>query len=609
MLGARPRDAARTIASTWVGERVIVIAFGSRSGMRSIFAYSDDRLHRCFSVDCLHRSRRRRRSTRTRTGWIASSAAMTVTVTLPDGNAAGAAPTAPPAPTPPPRSAPASRAPRSRSRSATPRPARRRELRDLSRPLPDGARPLDPHQDERRRRARADPPRRRARARRRPCSSSIPGVKISIGPPIENGFYYDFEFPDGVSVSEADFPAIEERDARARQGRRAVRAPRRDARRGARALRGRGPGLQGRADRRPRRARRRTGTRCATRASRSTRTARSPTSAAARTRRAPRRVGAFKLQSVAGAYWRGDSEPHDAHAHLRHRVLHQGRAGRAPASGSSRPAPATTASSGRELGLFTFSEVSPGAAFWLPARHRPCATRCVARLARDGRARAATPRSRRRSSTTPSCGRPPATGTSTARTCSSLDVEDREMALKPMNCPGHCAAVRACRRHSYRDLPVRYSEPGLLHRNEASRHAARAAARAPLRPGRRAHLLHRGAGPGGGRAAAWSWPSPPTRCSTSTCSLELSTRPERADRRRRDVGPRRGRARRRARRAGPRLRAQRGRRRLLRPEDRHAHDRLARALVAARNGAARLHHARALRAHLHRRRQRRAHAR
>src|SRR3954469_19542535 len=36
-----------------------------------------------------------------------------------------------------------------------------------------------------------------------------PGVKISIGPPIENGFYYDFEFPEGVSISDADFPAIE----------------------------------------------------------------------------------------------------------------------------------------------------------------------------------------------------------------------------------------------------------------------------------------------------------------------------------------------------------------------------------------------------------------
>src|SRR6478609_4781789 len=36
-----------------------------------------------------------------------------------------------------------------------------------------------------------------------------PGVKISIGPPIENGFYYDFDFPDGVSLSEAEFEQIE----------------------------------------------------------------------------------------------------------------------------------------------------------------------------------------------------------------------------------------------------------------------------------------------------------------------------------------------------------------------------------------------------------------
>src|SRR6266498_1956592 len=35
-----------------------------------------------------------------------------------------------------------------------------------------------------------------------------PGVKIAIGPPIENGFYYDFEFPE--PISESDLPRIEE---------------------------------------------------------------------------------------------------------------------------------------------------------------------------------------------------------------------------------------------------------------------------------------------------------------------------------------------------------------------------------------------------------------
>src|SRR3954468_20995555 len=38
-----------------------------------------------------------------------------------------------------------------------------------------------------------------------------PGTKISIGPPIEDGFYYDFEFPDGVTVSEHDLPALEQK--------------------------------------------------------------------------------------------------------------------------------------------------------------------------------------------------------------------------------------------------------------------------------------------------------------------------------------------------------------------------------------------------------------
>src|SRR5919199_6598240 len=38
-----------------------------------------------------------------------------------------------------------------------------------------------------------------------------PGVKISIGPAIEDGFYYDFDFPDGTSLSEADFERIEAR--------------------------------------------------------------------------------------------------------------------------------------------------------------------------------------------------------------------------------------------------------------------------------------------------------------------------------------------------------------------------------------------------------------
>lgn len=37
--------------------------------------------------------------------------------------------------------------------------------------------------------------------------------------------------------------------------------------------------------------------------------------------------------------------------------------------------------------------------------------------------------------------------------------------LKPMNCPGHCL-IYANQTHSYRDLPIRIADFGVLHRNE-----------------------------------------------------------------------------------------------------------------------------------------------
>ena len=36
-----------------------------------------------------------------------------------------------------------------------------------------------------------------------------PGTKIAIGPAIDNGFYYDFDFPEGTKFTETDFPVVE----------------------------------------------------------------------------------------------------------------------------------------------------------------------------------------------------------------------------------------------------------------------------------------------------------------------------------------------------------------------------------------------------------------
>ena len=199
--------------------------------------------------------------------------------TLPNGDTLTAARRAPPAPTRPPRSAPAWRAPRSRSRSTA-------ITLDLARPLPtDGAGEIEivteRSGDDALELIRHDAAHVLAEA----VLELYPGVKISIGPPIENGFYYDFELPDGVSRSATPT------SRRSRRGCASTSTP--TSRSSARTSPSRTalerfvreePGLQGRADRGPRQERPATRR---SRPSRSTPTARSPTSAAARTPRAP----------------------------------------------------------------------------------------------------------------------------------------------------------------------------------------------------------------------------------------------------------------------------------------------------------------------------------
>ena len=46
-------------------------------------------------------------------------------------------------------------------------------------------------------------------------------------------------------------------------------------------------------------------------------------------------------------------------------------------------------------------------------------------------------------------------------------VDDREFAIKPMNCPGALLVYNSTL-HSYKDLPLRLGELGQVHRHEAS---------------------------------------------------------------------------------------------------------------------------------------------
>src|SRR5437870_13381485 len=83
------------------------------------------------------------------------------------------------------------------------------EVRDLASPLPDGAalEVVTERSPEALELIRHDAAHVMATA----VMELYPGVKISIGPPIEDGFYYDFDFPDGVKVGEDDLARIEEK--------------------------------------------------------------------------------------------------------------------------------------------------------------------------------------------------------------------------------------------------------------------------------------------------------------------------------------------------------------------------------------------------------------
>jgi threonyl-tRNA synthetase len=278
----------------------------------------------------------------------------------------------------------------------------------------------------------------------------FPGTKVAIGPPIENGFYYDFEFPE--PVTEADLARLEEEVRKEIAEGRAwerIDVSREEARQ--RFLEAdepykvelvdtaegdislyrqgdfvdlcRGPHLQ---DARP--------------------------------------IKAIKLLSLAGAYWRGDEtkpqltrvygtafyDAKDLEGYL-HRIEEAKRRDHRRV--------------GKDLDLFEFSEASPGMPFWHPRGM------VIWNVLEDLRRRENARRGYREVRT------PLLYDSDLWRTSGHwekyqehmfrLEIEGRDFGLKPMNCPGHCL-LYSLSPHSYRELPLRLAEAGNLHRNELS---------------------------------------------------------------------------------------------------------------------------------------------
>jgi threonyl-tRNA synthetase len=273
-----------------------------------------------------------------------------------------------------------------------------------------------------------------------------PGVKLAIGPPIENGFYYDFDFPE--PIREEDLEKIQgEIDRELAEGREWVRQE--ISRDEARKLFAsdpfklelvdtaegdisiytqgdftdlcRGPHLQ---DSKP--------------------------------------IKALKLTGLAGAYWRGDSakpqltriygtafySQDDLEDYLERLELARQRDHRRL---------------GTELDLFHLSDVSPGSPFWHPKGM------VVWNVLEDLRRRENLKRGYVEVKT-------PVIFDKTLWETSGhwekfrehmflIPEGDRTYGLKPMNCPGHML-IYGERLRSYRELPLRLAEAGTLHRNE-----------------------------------------------------------------------------------------------------------------------------------------------
>ncbi len=176
------------------------------------------------------------------------------------------------------------------------------------------------------------------------------------------------------------------------------------------------------------------------------------------------KVKAFKLQSIAGAYWRGDEknkmlqriygtafekkEELDAYLHMLeeaakrdHRKL------------------------GKELGLFVIKEEGPGFPFFLPKG-------MALRNELENFWREVHHEFEYEEIRTPIILNKQLWETSGhwfhyRENMYTTIIDDEEYAIKPMNCPGGILVYQN-EMHSYRDFPLRYAELGLVHRHELS---------------------------------------------------------------------------------------------------------------------------------------------
>ena len=282
-----------------------------------------------------------------------------------------------------------------------------------------------------------------------------PGTKVSIGPPIADGFYYDFEFPDDFRPSESDLEKIEERMAAHVE---ADEPFERNELEVSEAIE------RFKSEDQPYKVEliedliRDEGTETVSLYRNG------PFVDLCRGPHGPStgRIKAFKLSSVAGAYWRGDENRQmlsriygTAFFSDKELEEHLERLEQARARDHRRLGP--------QLDLFTLLPEAPGMPFWLP--QGTVLLDLVAREVRKHLVAGGYEEIKTPQILDEELWHRSGHWDNYAENMFFTDVEDRRFALKPMNCPGACL-VYASDRRSYRDLPMRLAEFGLVSRNE-----------------------------------------------------------------------------------------------------------------------------------------------
>ncbi|MBS1887696.1 MAG: threonine--tRNA ligase [Actinobacteria bacterium] len=282
-----------------------------------------------------------------------------------------------------------------------------------------------------------------------------PGTKVTIGPPIDSGFYYDFEFPPDTKINEDDLPKIEQlmqkhiaadehfsrRDVPVAEALDIFRAQDQGFKVELIEDLVKNEGVE---------------TVSLYRNGDFEDLCRGPHSPSTN------RIKAIKLNSVAGAYWRGDEHREqltriygtaffsqkDLEAHLE-------RIAEAEARDHRRLGP--------ELELFMLRPEAPGMPFWLPngtTLLHLIEAEVREQLRKRDYKEIATPQV-----LDEALWHRSGHWDNYKDEMYFMQDDDRRYALRPMNCPGACL-VYGSDRHSYRELPLRLAEFGRVSRNE-----------------------------------------------------------------------------------------------------------------------------------------------